>query len=95
MSVSKRKDHRFDLRASAEQKAAIEQAALLKQTSATNFILDIAYAEAQRVIRDHSNITLTTSDWKAFCKALDNPPKPSAALRKLMARKSKLKRTKS
>lgn len=92
MSAGKRKDHRFDLRASADQKRAIEQAALLKQTSATNFILDTAYEAAQRLIREQSNIVLSTADWKAFCDALDNPPEPSPALKKLMTRKSRFRK---
>ncbi|HEY9871360.1 MAG TPA: DUF1778 domain-containing protein [Candidatus Obscuribacterales bacterium] len=94
LPAEKRKNHRFDLRATAEQKSAIEQAALLKQTSATNFILDTAYEAAQRVIREQANIVLSTSDWQAFCDALDNPPEPSPALRKLITRRSRLNREK-
>lgn len=89
MSLAKRKDHRFDLRATADQKTIIEQAAMLTQTSTTNFILTSAYAEAQRLVRDQANIVLSTSAWQDFCRALDNPPEPSPALRKLMTRKSK------
>lgn len=91
----KRKDHRFDLRATADQKSAIEQAALIRQTSASNFILDTAYEAAQRVIREQSNIILSNADWQTFCEALDNPPKPSPELRRLMTKKTSLKRSKS
>ncbi len=94
MSVAKRKDHRFDLRATADQKTAIEQAALLKQTSATSFIMDTAYEAAQRVIREQSSIVLSTTDWKTFCDALDNPPEASPALRKLMTGESRLRKDK-
>ena len=92
MSVSKRKDHRFDLRATADQKSAIEQAALIKQTSATGFIMDTAYETAQKIIRDQSRIVVSTADWNALCAALDSPPEVNPALVKLMTRKSKLRK---
>ncbi len=80
------------MRTTVEQKAAIEQAALLKQTSATSFILDAAYQAAQSLISEQANIVLSATDWKQFCHALDHPPTSSAALKKLMNRKSRFKK---
>ena len=92
MAIVKRKEQRFDLRTTAEQKAAIEQAALLKQTSATSFIMNAAYEAAQSLIREQANIVLGATDWKQFCYALDHPPASNTALKKLMNRKSQLKK---
>lgn len=85
MALSRRKNHRFDLRATAEQKTVIDHAALLRQTSATNFILDTAYEAAQKVIRDQYHFVLNKEQWEAFCQALEAPPKANPRLRKLMS----------
>ena len=85
MALAKQKTHRFDLRATAEQKNVIDHAALLRQTSATNFILDTAYEVAQKVIRDQYHFVLNTEQWEAFCAALEAPPKDNPKLRKLMS----------
>ncbi len=90
MAITKQKDNRIDLRASSAQKKAIEQAAVLKQTTVTSFILDAAYEAAQHLIQDQANIALSSADWKQFCQALDHPLSSNTALRKLMHRKSGL-----
>lgn len=78
----------LNLRVTEEQKSAFEQAALIKQTKVSSFILDNAYEAAQQVIRDQHIISVSKEQWDAICNALDNPPKANAALRRLMRSKS-------
>jgi len=78
----------LNLRVTEEQKSAFEQAALIKQTKVSNFILNNAYEAAQEVIRDQHIISVSQDQWNAICHALDNPPKSNPALRKLMRSKS-------
>ena len=78
----------LNLRATDEQKSAFEQAALIKQTKVSNFILDNAYEAAQEVIRDQHVISVSEEQWSAICQALDHPPKKNSALKKLMGSKS-------
>jgi uncharacterized protein (DUF1778 family) len=78
----------LNLRVTEEQKSAFEQAALIKQTKVSNFILNNAYEAAQEVIRDQHLITVSENQWHVICHALDNPPKSNPALRKLMKSKS-------
>jgi len=92
MSTARRKDYHFDLKATVDQKVILEQAAQLKKTSATSFILNAACEVAQNLLWDQSNILLSTTDWKTFSGALDNPPEPGSALRKLMTKKSRFKK---
>jgi uncharacterized protein (DUF1778 family) len=86
MALSHRKNNRFDLRATASQKATIEQAAMLRQTSATSFIMDAAYEAAQRLVHDRYHPVLNSKQWKVFCAALDAPPKINRKLRALMSK---------
>lgn len=80
------KQEKFNLRWTAQQEQVIRDAALVKQKSVSAFILDQAYEAAQQVLReqDHFHFSLTEEQWKEFCAALDAPPKPNPALRKLM-----------
>ena len=78
----------LNLRVTEEQKSAFEQAALIKQTKVSNFILNNAYEAAQEVIRDQHVMSVSEEQWHAICHALDNPPKSNPALRKFLRSKS-------
>lgn len=80
MSVVKRvrKDHRIDLRATAEQKSMIEQAARMKGISLTSFIMGAACDSAQQVMRDQHNFVVSDEQWKAYFEAMPPPPESSA-----------------
>jgi len=85
----------LNLRVTEEQKAAFEQAALIKQTEVSSFILNNAYQAAQEVIRDQYFMSVSEEQWDAICYALDNPPKRNPALRKLIKSKSFVDRAKT
>lgn len=76
MSVVKRvrKDHRIDLRATADQKSMIEQAARIKGISLTSFIMGAACDAAQQVLRDQHNFVVSDEQWKAYFDAMPPPP---------------------
>jgi uncharacterized protein (DUF1778 family) len=78
---------RFNLRTSVEAKAMIERAAALMGTTVSSFMLQTAYDAARRIVLEADTLLLTQRDFEAFTAAIETPPKPKAALRKLMARK--------
>lgn len=78
---------RINLRTSADAKALIERAAALMGTTVSSFMLQNAYEAARRVVSEHDTLMLTQRDFEAFAKSMEHPPKPKAALRKLMARR--------
>jgi uncharacterized protein (DUF1778 family) len=75
---------RINLRASPEAKAMIERAAALMGTTVSAFMLQNAYEAAQRLIAEWDVITLSDRDRDAFLAALENPPEPNEALKRLM-----------
>jgi uncharacterized protein (DUF1778 family) len=77
---------RINLSTSADAKAMIERAATLTGTSVTSFILQNAYEAPRRVVSDYDTLMLTQRDFEVFASSMEKPPKPKAALRKLMAR---------
>ena len=78
---------RINLRTSAEAKTMIERAAALMGTTVSSFMLQNAYDAARRIVSENDTLTLTQRDFDAFTASLEKPPKPNAALRKLMARR--------
>jgi len=78
---------RINLRTSAEAKAMIERAATLMGTTVSSFMLQNAFEAARRIVSETDTLLLTQRDFEAFTASIENPPKPKAALRKLMARR--------
>ncbi|MBX9770715.1 MAG: DUF1778 domain-containing protein [Candidatus Obscuribacterales bacterium] len=74
-----KKKERIALRATDEQKSVIEHAALLNQTTVSDFILNAAYARARKVIQRNSSVVLTTTDWRILSKAVEYSRLGSAA----------------
>ena len=75
---------RINLRTSPEAKAMIERAAALMGTSVSAFMLQNAYEAAQRLVAEREVISLSDRDRDAFLAALENPPEPNEALKRLM-----------
>jgi len=89
MSKKQSKSYRFDLRATADQRSVIEQAALIKHCSVTSFILDAAYKSASKVIEENAAIHLSTTDWRIICQSLELARPISSAARKIIKRKER------
>lgn len=75
---------KVQLRLQPAQKAVIARAAQLRRTSLSNFLLEHAYEAAQQVLAEQVDLVMSPPEWQAFCKALDAPPRPIAALQKLL-----------
>ena len=82
--ASAQKASRFSIRVSANQKRVIAEAARIQDTTISDFVLEQSLTTAQQVIADQVQFKLPKKQWKEFCEALDAPPKPISALRKLL-----------
>ena len=82
--ASRQKASRFSIRVSATQKRVIAEAARIKDTTISDFVLEQSLTAAQQVIADQVQFRLPRKQWKEFCDALDAPPKSISALRKLL-----------
>lgn len=85
-SSTTQKGSRFSIRASAIQKRVIAEAARIKETTMSEFVLEQSLAAAQHVIAEQVQFTLPTKQWKQFCAALDAPPKSFPALSGLLTK---------
>jgi uncharacterized protein (DUF1778 family) len=56
-------------------------------TTVSSFMLQNAFEAARRIVSETDTLLLTQRDFEAFTASIESPPKPKAALRKLMARR--------
>ncbi len=77
-------DGRVHLRASAAAKEVIARAAASLGTTVSAFVAQSAYDAARQHLQQQEMLVLSAADLTAFARALDRPPKPNAALKRLM-----------
>ena len=85
-NASTQKASRFSIRASATQKKVIAEAARIRDTTISDFVLEQSLTAAQQVIADQVQFRVPKKQWKEFCDALDAPPKKIPALRRLLSK---------
>ncbi len=78
------KNERINLRIDRYTKDLIEYAAAIDHRTLTSFIVACAKEHAEQLIERETTIRLKKRDWDNFMAATENPPKPNAALKKLM-----------
>ena len=71
---------RIDLRTSPEIKELIVRAASTAGMSVSAFLLGTAQERAMKILAESEMFTLSSRDWSAFVKALDNADKPKPML---------------
>ena len=77
------KDVRIDLRASANQKTLLEQAAEIKHVSLSSYVLASSLKQAQLDLAENETLLLSNRDRDLVMSILENPPEPNEALKGL------------
>jgi uncharacterized protein (DUF1778 family) len=81
-------DEKINLRLSGKVKTLIDAAAEVSGKSRTEFVIESARQHAVDVLLDQRLFELEPGQWKAFERALAEPPVPGSALKKLLAKKA-------
>jgi uncharacterized protein (DUF1778 family) len=76
----------INLRADDATRSLIDRAASALGQNRTEFMLMSARVYAQEVLLKQVYFELGDADWKALNEALESPPPPNAALKRLMSR---------
>ncbi len=79
---------RWDFRVASEKDELVRQAAEAADRSLTNFVVDAAVVEAERVLADRTQFVLDADQWESFVELLDRPPQEKPGLEKLFSRPS-------
>ena len=77
------KEKRLTIRATEPEKELLAQAAKVRRTNVSRFVLEASLDAANAVLVDQSEYRLPPEQWDAFCRRLDNPPKTIPALQQL------------
>jgi len=77
---------RWDFRVPQEANDLVREAAAATDRSLTEFVVEAATVEAERVLADRTQFSLGESEWKRFSELLDRPPQENPGLAKLFAR---------
>jgi uncharacterized protein (DUF1778 family) len=85
IKTRKQKETRLAIRASAQVKKILGQAARVKQTNVSQFVLQASLEAAHAVLADQTEFRLSPAQWKAFCERLDAPARVIPALRELFS----------
>ncbi|MBI2339950.1 MAG: DUF1778 domain-containing protein [Deltaproteobacteria bacterium] len=78
----------ISIRARARQRDLIDHAAERLGRSRSDFMLEVACREAESVLLDQTYFALDADAFARFQAMLDNPPKPTDRLRRLLTTKA-------
>ncbi|MBI2773119.1 MAG: DUF1778 domain-containing protein [Chloroflexi bacterium] len=81
---------RWDFRVAEGVDSLVRRAAETTDRSLTEFVVDAARLEAERVLADRTQFSLSPRQWASFKALLDRPPRENAGLKRLFARSSVL-----
>ena len=84
-SRGRNRDTNINIRVKRAQRDLIDQAAELLGKSRSDFMLETACREAEGVLLDQCIFTMDAETFEKFQALLDEPPKDTPKLRKLMA----------
>lgn len=79
------KSERIDVRASAPVKQLLQEAARVAHKNVSEFLLDAGVIAANQTLADRTRFELSTEQWLAFQKALDQPVCDRPKLKKLLS----------
>lgn len=79
---------RWDFRVEPDTDRLVRQAAETADRTLTDFVVDAAVLEAQRLLADRTHFALGPEAWERFHELLDRPPRDNLGLRKIFAEPS-------
>ena len=79
---------RLNIRATTRQERLIRTGAETVGDSLTEFILKSACLQAEHVLADRREFTISDRQWQSFCEALDRPAQVKPELARLFTRSS-------
>ena len=81
---------RLEARLPAEVYSVLKRAAEIQGRTLSDFVVAAAREAALRTIEENQVLHLSARDRKVFARAMVNPPKPNAALRRMAKRHREL-----
>jgi uncharacterized protein (DUF1778 family) len=81
------KEDRLSIRANPRQKTVLAQAAKARHMNVSQFVLQVSLSEAERVLKEETQVIVSAEEYEWLCQLLDAPPHPAPRLREALAQK--------
>jgi uncharacterized protein (DUF1778 family) len=88
MGKPARATDRWAFRVAADADALVRRAAEASDRTLTDFVVEAAVVEADRVLGDRTRFVLEEEEWARFVDVLDRAPQESPGLAKLFSKPS-------
>jgi uncharacterized protein (DUF1778 family) len=88
MGKALRSTDRWEFRVAADADALVRRAAKASDRTLTDFVVEAAMIEADRVLGDRTRFVLEPEEWERFVDALDRAPQENPGLAKLFSKPS-------
>ncbi|MDA0146065.1 MULTISPECIES: DUF1778 domain-containing protein [Vibrio] len=82
--MSALKKERVEFRLSESEKSALEEAALLSNTTVSKFVSETTVARAQEVISERKRLQIQANQWDSVMEALENPADPTELMQEII-----------
>jgi uncharacterized protein (DUF1778 family) len=79
---------RWDFRVAPETDRLVRRAAETADRTLTDFVVDAAVLEAERLLADRTQFVLDSAQWERFVELLNRSPRENPGLQKLFSRQS-------
>jgi uncharacterized protein (DUF1778 family) len=79
---------RWDFRVDADTDRLVRQAAQTSERTLTDFVVEAAAVEAERLLADRREFVLDAEQWQRFVALLDRSPQENPGLAKLFSEPS-------
>jgi uncharacterized protein (DUF1778 family) len=79
---------RWDFRVDRETDRLVRRAAETSEQTLTDFVVDAAVLEAERLLADRTQFVLDADQWERFVELLDRSPQDNPGLEKLFSKPS-------
>jgi uncharacterized protein (DUF1778 family) len=76
---------RWDFRVAPETDRLVRQAAEAAERTLTDFVVDAAVLEAERLLADRTSFVLQAEQWERFVELLDRSPQENPGLERLFS----------
>jgi len=84
-SATTQKETRLSIRATETEKAILAQAAKVRHTNVSQFVLQASLDAANAILVEQTEFRLPPDQWEGFCERVDAPPKVIPALQQLFS----------
>lgn len=88
MAKVARATDRWEFRVAAHADELVRRAAEVSRRTLTDFVVEAAVVEADRVLGDRTQFVVEDEQWTRFVELLDRPPQENPGLTKLFAKPS-------